>query len=679
MWNTRACALAVSALAMLTLSACVTAPSDQTAKAPSAVAGTARPETIGAKPVIAKRAPTPWAQSLTYAAEGPFPVQLASVPVGEFDANNKRDRGWGKDKARRIPGPIPAAEIERLRADAQRLAPSARINAAQPPSAKSPIAGIGFDSIDYTQCCGGGGNVPPDPELAVGPNHIIAVVNVAFAIYDKSGALLSGPFTISSLFSQIGGACAGVFDPNVLYDEKEDRFIIGVDGAGTDYCVAATQTANPLGSWNTYKFATNFAGAFFDYPHAGVGVDAIYMGSNQFGGTLPGGFEGRVFAMNKAALYAGAPLTVVTHSTGANNSTPQPMNLHGISNGTFPTSGPHYIMTEVFDGANHSVWRWTDPFGANSFVKTADLDIEAATGVTAGFPVDVPQSGGQPIQANDWRGLDTEYRNGKIWMTNTISCNPGTGVVNCLRWARIDPTIPAIEDAGVYATNGEYRTFPDVAVNECGDLGIGYTKSSPSMFPSIYLNGREAADPAGTLQTEILGKAGTIAYIAFDTAPRRWGDYTGMTIDPDGKTFWYLGEYSKNTGTNSGRWGTYISSFSFAGCGGGTPSFTLGAPVPGTAGVTNSFAVSGATAGSPLTLVSGLRTGNGTVTVAGCPSPIPVAVRRASVLTTGTADGAGAATLQDRLPRWWTGRSVTFQAIDGTACTASPPVTVTIN
>ena len=151
-----------------------------------------------------------------------------------------------------------------------------------------------------------------------------------------------------------------------------------------------------------------------------------------------------------------------------------------------------------------------------------------------------------------------------------------------------------------------------------------------------------------------------------------------MSIDPEGKTFWFLGEYTKNTGTNSGRWGTYVGSFSYAECGGAL-LLALAAPVPGTAGVVNDFAVGDATANAPLTLISGLRPGSGTVTVAGCPSPIPVAVRRASVLATGTADGAGAATLQDRLPRWWTGRSVTFQAIDGSACTASPPVTVTIN
>ena len=51
-----------------------------------------------------------------------------------------------------------------------------------------------------------------------------------------------------------------------------------------------------------------------------------------------------------------------------------------------------------------------------------------------------------------------------------------------------------------------------------------------------------------------------------------------MTIAPDGTTFWYLGEYSKNTGTNSGRWGTWIGSFTYADCttggGGSTPTPT---------------------------------------------------------------------------------------------------------
>jgi hypothetical protein len=109
-----------------------------------------------------------------------------------------------------------------------------------------------------------------------------------------------------------------------------------------------------------------------------------------------------------------------------------------------------------------------------------------------------------------------------------------------------------------------------LAVNRCGDMAIGYTKMSSSTFPSVYYTGRLATDAPGSLQAETLLKAGEIAYTSFETsAPRRWGDYTEMTISPDGNTFWYLGEYSKNTGTADGRWGTYIGSFSFSACSGG--------------------------------------------------------------------------------------------------------------
>lgn len=530
----------------------------------------ARPETLDEPPVVTpEREPLAWVKSSQHEAEGPVLIDLSSIPANLYDPKNKIARGWGLDgKPKRMTKRIPPEEAQRLREEAMKLESNPNVQNATTvdPRRKAPTAGTSFDSLDYGDCCGGGGNTPPDPELAVGPNHIIAVVNVAFEIYNKSGVPLAGPITFSSFFSGTPGCSnTAVFDPNVLYDEQADRFILGIDGDGTDYCVAATTGSDPLGTWNSYGFQTNYASAFFDYPHAGVGVEAIFMGSNQFGGTLPGSFEGRVFAMDKTALYNGTTMAVASISTGSDG-TPQPMNLHGFGDGTWPSSGPHYIMTEVFDGANHTLWSWSDPFGANVLTRVNDLNLNTATGVTAGMPLDVPQSGGDDVQGNDWRGLDTEYRNGKIWITNTIACNPGSGTVNCIRWAKINPVTATVMDAGVYASNGEYRFFPDLAVNQCGDMAIGYTKSSTTMFPSIWITGRESSDPAGTLQAETEMKAGEITYSAFDSAPRRWGDYTGMTIDPDGKTFWYLGEYSKDTGISSGRWGTYIGSYSFPSC-----------------------------------------------------------------------------------------------------------------
>ncbi len=516
-----------------------------------------------------------WAERLAIEVPAARSIALTDVPRGAYDPDNQLARGRGNSE---IEMPISPEEAAALRQKAMRQAPSPGVQHAEESdiTSRAPSAGVGFDSINFNGCCGGGGSVPPDPELAVGPDHVIAVVNIAFEIYDKLGtSLTGGSITFASFFAAVPG-CTGVFDPNVVYDEKEDRFILGIDANGTDYCVAASATGDPLGAWNGYIIPTDIAGAFFDFPHLGVGNEAIYMGSNQFGGSVPGGFEGRAWALDKAAMYTAAPLAVVSHSTGFDG-TVQPANLHGWAQSTWPAVGTvHYLMTEVFDGINHTVWSWDDPFGGDVFTRDGDVDLATAAGSPCPgqscFPVDVPQLGSsQQLQASDFRGLDTEYRNGYLWTTQTISVNPGGGTVDAVRWAQIDPTGPSVVQAGVYASNDEYRFFPDLAANHCDDMAVGYSKSSTSIYPAVWVTGRQSGDPAGTLQAETQLKAGELTYTSFEgTGPYRWGDYTGMTIDPDGETFWYLGEYSRNNGNTVGNpdthWGTYIGSFSYPPC-----------------------------------------------------------------------------------------------------------------
>jgi hypothetical protein len=499
----------------------------------------------------------------------PITVNLSEIPPNVYDPSNQFDR-WQRGEIDLDEGDsiVTEAEIAKLQAAALQLEANPRIQNADLPGPLAPTPGTSFASLDYTECCGGGGTVPPDPELAVGPSHIIAVVNVAFEVYNKSGTSLAGPTTFTSFMGSDPDCDSGLFDPNVLYDEEADRYFLGIDGDGTHYCIAVSATSNPLGSWHIYSFSTASGSLFFDYPHAGVGRDAIYMGANMFNCTPGCAFlDSRIWAFDKTAMYAGSSATSVMRNLGSTQDTPQPLNLHGFDQGTWPSSGPHYIFTETgYNGANHTVFSWSAPFGANTFATIGGVNLNTATGVTAGLPVSVPQSGGSTIQGNDWRPQDFEYRNGFAWTTMTIGCNPGGGTVNCIRWAQIDPATAAVVDAGVYSSSGIYRFFADLAVNHCDDMAVGYTKSSTSTFPSIWYTGREHSDAPGTLEAEALLKAGELAYTAFDTPPRRWGDYTEMTIDPNGETFWYLGEYSKDTGTTSGRWGTYIGSFEYTSC-----------------------------------------------------------------------------------------------------------------
>jgi len=439
----------------------------------------------------------------------------------------------------------------------------------------SMILGTSFDSLDITECCGAGAFVPPDPELAVGPDHIIAVVNAAFEIYSKSGNKLVPSVTFETLFNGVPGCSIGnqLFDPNVLYDEQANRYMLGIDADGIYYCAAVSQSADPTGVWIRYRFPVNSGGVGFDYPHAGIGRDAIYLGGNTFSGNTYAG--AKVFAFDKWAMYAGAGTSWQERSLGASQHTPQPANLHGFLQGTWPSSGPHYIITgSDFEGENYSVYAWQSPFSSNSFYQTGSFNLDQATGVPAGMPVNVPQPLGYGlILANDWRPQDAEYRNGYLWTTNTVSCNPGTGTVDCLRWAQVNPTNAQVIQSGVLASNGGYRFFSDLAVNDCGDMAIGYTKTDPSNtnqppssnwgFPGVFVSGRKVSGPQGLLGSELSVKLSNVPYSAFDDAPYRWGDYTGFTSDPNGLDLWYLGQYSKDTESLSGLWGTYIGKVSF--------------------------------------------------------------------------------------------------------------------
>lgn len=497
-------------------------------------------------------------------AAQPAPPQLEAVQV---DLAEVIRRGPPSQHAILTEMPRPGsrlsdAEKERLRQEAMRMPPSAALMSRQEPAKRAPDFEDGFDSLDAVGCCTAGTVVPPDSHLAAGPGHLIAVVNASFAIYDKDGTDLTGKILFST-FATSGACSTNPFDPNALYDEEADRFIMAWDGSGTRLCIAVTQTANPLGVWTIYSInAQPLGGEFSDYPHLGVGDTHIVAGTNQFNGNVPGGFEGRVWAIDKAQAYAATLSTASTASTGPNDGTPQPLHLHGKLQGTWPAlGGANFFLTNAFDGCTYDVWKWSPPAAPTS---AATFDLCAATAVAGGLPVESPQSGGGNLQGNDWRGRGFEYRNGSGWFTDSISCNPGSGTVNCVRWAQVNlvPVTPTLTQAGVFGSNGVHRIFPDLAVDTLNNMAIGYSRTSAATFPSVYFTGREAGDAVGTLQSETLLKAGEVSYTPFDSAPHRWGDYSSMTIDPNGVTFWYLGEYSKNI-VETAEWGNWIGRVSY--------------------------------------------------------------------------------------------------------------------
>ena len=97
-------------------------------------------------------------------------------------------------------------------------------------------------------------------------------------------------------------------------------------------------------------------------------------------------------------MYAGQSAQYVTRGLGGTYDSPQPLNLHGWNQGSWPSSGPHYFFSDKnYNGATYAVHSWTDPFGTNTFAWVGDVDLNDATGVVAGFPLDVPQFDGGTV------------------------------------------------------------------------------------------------------------------------------------------------------------------------------------------------------------------------------------------------------------------------------------------
>src|SRR5438270_3402633 len=121
---------------------------------------------------------------------------------------------------------------------------------------------------------------------------------------------------------------------------------------------------------------------------------------------------------------------------------------------------------------------------------------------------------------------------------------------------------PTVFQSGTYDIDTNYRWLPSIAMDKDGNIALGYSKSSTTVLPGIYVTGRLATDSAGTMGGEVEMQAGIGVQLG---GGNRWGDYSAMTIDPiDQCTFFYTNEYLKTNGAFN--WSTRISAFKFPSC-----------------------------------------------------------------------------------------------------------------
>ncbi len=494
----------------------------------------------------------------------------------------------------------------------------------------TPLPQTSFDGMNFHD---NGAGWPPDTNGDVGPTDYIQTVNTSAAIYDKSTGTQSAAFTLNSLFSAAadGTPCVNnnEGDPVVVYDSFTDHWII-TDFAstgnftGTWYqCMAVSKTGDPVsGGWYFYDWQTSTTN-LPDYPKFGVWPDALYMSANLFANSN-GSYQGpEVFAFDKANMEAGLTATMQTFLV-PNDSGFQPFSLlpanARVQAGSPPSGRPNiYVSTSEFSNALQAWAFHVD------FTTPANSTFSAPTHVSIntyalGSPDIQEKSPGNLIDTlTDHSMMQNQYQDlsgtESLWDTQTVT---GTNNRSAIQWYQIDVTggTPGsrVQEGTVQPDSELNRLMPSGAVDKLGDYAVGYTTTNAQNPTALAYSGRLAGDPAGTLsngeQTFLSGTGYQCCSFSNGRMNFRLGDYSAMTLDPDGCSFWYAGEYFKNNatvlngdGTNDDNWQTRIAKFQL------NPSCTplVSGTIQGTVTDGSSNPIGGATvkAGSESTTTAG--------------------------------------------------------------------------
>ncbi len=117
-----------------------------------------------------------------------------------------------------------------------------------------------------------------------------------------------------------------------------------------------------------------------------------------------------------------------------------------------------------------------------------------------------------------------------------------------------------LHQQGTYAPDRFFRWMASPAIDQAGNIGIGYSFGGGPHFAGQRFAARLAGDPSGVLTSRE-------AILVDGEAPQnalRWEDYTQTAIDPsDDCTFWYVGDYLRE---GSETYGSKIGAFRLPGC-----------------------------------------------------------------------------------------------------------------
>ena len=428
-----------------------------------------------------------------------------------------------------------------------------------------------FDGFNLT------GVTPADPSGDAGIDRVVTSTNgsggsggTRFAVYNKSGTVISASVSFNSLGSLTGGSG----DPVVLFDNQSNRWFITEMVSGS-FRIYVSQTPDPIGAYFQYVVPSSGTG-IPDYPKFGIWNDKLVITTNQ---VAP---NSNTYIVNRANMVAGLPVTPIGFMTdrpsGYALQNTGPADVDGSLNPD--ANSKAIILRHRDDEINPGT-----PDNTKDFIEYWELDINFATpgSSTMTGPIRIniaefdtqlcglafagcfgqPGTGTTLMPLREMMMYRVQYRRFSTHESIVLNFVTDVGADRGgIRWCELRKTTGAwfLYQEGTYApADGLNRWMGSIAQDKQGNIALGYAIGSTTKFPSLRITGRKAGDPLGQMteaETEVA--TGTNS-----STSNRWGDYFHMAVDPvTDENFWFNGMYS----TGGVLWRTRVVHFKFNTC-----------------------------------------------------------------------------------------------------------------
>ena len=405
--------------------------------------------------------------------------------------------------------------------------------------------------------------IPPDPILAVGPDHIISAVNATFRIFDKNGAVLKD-INSNVWFSNVVPN-ASVSDPIVMFDHFANRWIFtsiySSDNLKKSYILlSVSATSSAIGTWYNWALPADLLGDstvtnWSDYERVGFDSLAIYITGNQFE-YVTGGFQyTKVRVIDKSKLYANTAGPASWYDFWDLKEPSNFATVFGLRPSIiFGKPGAEFLVNEspFTIGTFFTLWTIKNPL---SDPTCTGVDVPVVQYSPAPNPGQL--GGGTLLIEAAGSDIHNEpvYRDSSLWAVHSIASGVGNAY-SAVRYVRMNPFQGTTVEDVALGLAGYWHIYPAIMVDKDKNLIITYCRSNIFEYMGAFVTGHKSSDPPG-LAPSVTIREGLGNYVKdFGSGRNRWGDYNGIALDPsDPNAIWTHTEFVSAKDT----WGTWVA------------------------------------------------------------------------------------------------------------------------